>query len=108
MTMRILNHPILGKIDDSSYVSFQFDGTTYKGLEGEALAASLLANNIRVLRFHEESGTPKGVYCNIGHCYECRVTVDGISGVRACLTPVKEGMSVKSGKPILSDEEWES
>ncbi|MFC2948113.1 (2Fe-2S)-binding protein [Virgibacillus sediminis] len=104
MTRRILDHPILGRIEDSNYVSFQFDEVTYQGIENESLAAALLANGIRKLRYHEESGRARGVYCNIGHCYECRVTVDGRPGVRACLTPVKEGMVVESGKSIPSRE----
>ncbi|WP_145997066.1 (2Fe-2S)-binding protein [Halobacillus sp. Marseille-P3879] len=91
-------------LDDSNYVSFQFNEVIYQGIENESLAAALLANGIRTLRYHEESGRARGIYCNIGHCYECRVTIDGRPGVRACLTPVKEGMDVVSGKPISSNE----
>jgi NADH dehydrogenase/NADH:ubiquinone oxidoreductase subunit G len=32
----------------------------------------------------------------MGLCYECLVTVDGIPNVRACLTPVAEGMVVET------------
>ncbi len=96
MTRRILDHPILGKIEDKNYVSFTFNHKVYKGLENESLAAALLANGIRTLRHHEESGSPRGFYCNIGHCYECRVSVDGQQGIRACLTPLKEGMIAES------------
>ncbi|SDI80611.1 (2Fe-2S)-binding protein [Alteribacillus bidgolensis] len=97
MTRRILDHPILGKIEDDNYVSFTFNHRVYKGLENESLAAALLANGIRTLRHHEKSGASRGIYCNIGHCYECRVSVDGQQGIRACLTPVKDGMIVESG-----------
>ncbi|EWH21093.1 (2Fe-2S)-binding protein [Bacillus haynesii] len=96
MTRRILAHPILGKIEDHHYVSFTFNHKIYQGLGNESLAAALLANGVRTLRHHEESGSPRGFYCNIGHCYECRVTVDGQKGFRACLTPIKEGMVVES------------
>jgi len=30
----------------------------------------------------------------MGTCWECRATVDGIAGVRTCLTRVAEGMEV--------------
>jgi sarcosine oxidase subunit alpha len=30
----------------------------------------------------------------MGTCFECRVTVDGQAGVRACLLTVREGMQV--------------
>jgi sarcosine oxidase subunit alpha len=34
------------------------------------------------------------MYCGIGHCYECRVTVDGVEDVRSCLIRVRDGMQV--------------
>lgn len=98
MNNRIENHPILGGLEKRKKVRFQFDGRSYEGYEGETIAAALLANGIRTLRKHEESGNPRGIYCNIGHCYECRVTVGGETNVRACLTPIKENMVIESGK----------
>ena len=35
------------------------------------------------------------MYCGIGHCYQCRVKVDGVEDVRSCLTKVKPDMHVK-------------
>lgn len=80
-------------------ICFTFNGHKLKGFAGEPIAAALLANGIRTLRHHDQTGNPRGVYCGIGHCYECRVTVDGVPGVRACLTPLHEGMVVSSGWP---------
>lgn len=109
MTSRIINHPVLDKVDDTDLVSFKFNDTLLHGLRNESLAAALLANNIRTLRVHEESGTPRGIYCNIGHCFECRVNVNGQQGVRACLTPVQEGMLVSSGEKFLTSvKDWRS
>lgn len=99
---RILSHPVLGNLTNRKEVTFTFDGQTIQALEGETIAASLLANDIRILRHHEETGTPRGIYCNIGHCYECRVTVNGKSAIRSCLTAVDNGMVVESGKTIPS------
>lgn len=96
---RITDHPVFGQLDGKT-VTFQFDGRTYEALEHESIAAALLANGVRTLRVHEESGSPRGIYCNIGHCLECRVTVNGLSNVRACLTPVQEHMIVESGKQL--------
>ncbi|HBV96764.1 MAG: hypothetical protein JL50_15710 [Peptococcaceae bacterium BICA1-7] len=81
---------------EGDQITFTFNGLSYQGLAGEPIAAALLANGVRTLRHHEKSGKPRGIYCGIGHCYECRVTVDGVPGVRACLTPLKEGMEVMS------------
>lgn len=98
MTKRIVNHPVLGKLKNQAKVTFTFDGQTYEGYENDTIASALLAQGIRTLRKHEESGNPRGIYCNIGHCYECRVTVNDVSNVRACLTPIKENMVIESGK----------
>lgn len=95
---RIIDHPILGNLNDRERISFQFDGTAYEAYENETIAAALLANGIRKLRVHEESGTPRGIYCNIGHCMECRVTVNDQANVRACLTVVEQEMVIESGK----------
>jgi len=99
---RIWQHPILGNLEKRAAVTFQFDDQLIQGYEGETIAASLLANGVRTLRYHESSGSPRGIYCNIGHCFECRVSVDGIDGIRACLTPIASGMRVKSGKKLPS------
>ena len=97
---RVVDHPVLGRIDDRQKLTFHFDGGQYEAFAHETVAAALLAHGIRILRVHEEKGTPRGIYCNIGHCLECRVTVDGKEGQRACLTKVKEGMDIQSGKPL--------
>jgi sarcosine oxidase, subunit alpha len=109
MTRRIINHPVLDKVDDTDVVSFTFNNTVFQGLRNESLAAALLANAVRILRVHEESGTPRGIYCNIGHCFECRVNVNGQQGIRACLTPIQEGMTVSSGGKLLTSvRDWRS
>ena len=41
-------------------------------------------------------GSPRGLYCGIGVCQECRVVVDG-EVVRSCVTPVVAGMRVTTG-----------
>ncbi|CAM4377854.1 (2Fe-2S)-binding protein [Bacillus manliponensis] len=97
---RIVNHPILGDLETREKVTFTFDHIQYEAYENEPIAAALLANGIRKLRVHEDSGTARGIYCNIGHCVECRVTVDGLQNIRACLTVVKDGMVVESGKQL--------
>lgn len=94
---RITGHPILGSLPKRKVISFEFNEQTLEGYEGETIAAALLANGIRTLRVQEEHGTPRGIYCNIGHCFECRVTVDEVEGVRSCLTSIHEGMKVTSG-----------
>lgn len=97
---RIIHHPILEDLESREECSFTFDGTVYTGYKEDTIASALLANGVRRLRVHEESGNPRGIYCNIGHCFECRVTVDGKTGVRACMTKIEEGMVVESGEVL--------
>jgi sarcosine oxidase, subunit alpha len=99
---RIASHPIFGPLPDRNNINFFFNGENINALEGDTIASALLANGIRTLRVHEETGTPRGIYCNIGHCFECRVSVNGIYGLRSCLTPVANGMNVEGGKILPS------
>jgi sarcosine oxidase subunit alpha len=96
---RVIDHPLI-KRGKQQRVSFTFNGVSVEGIAGEPIATALLANGIRVLRKHEESGTSRGLYCAIGHCMECRVQVKGKGQVRACLTPITEGMAVFAGKQL--------
>lgn len=100
MERRISNHPFLGERFPAKSIPFTFNGSIYTALEGETIAAALLANGIRTLREHEETGTPRGIYCNIGHCYECRVTINGIHSRRACMTLVEDAMVVEAGTAL--------
>lgn len=100
--MRIEKHPILGNIDKKE-VRITYNGVDYPAFEGETIAAALLANHIRILRYSEKGKKPRGIYCGIGYCYECRVTVDGERSVRACVTGVKDQMKIIS-QGIDADE----
>src|SRR5690625_345908 len=105
---RIVEHPVLGNLDNQTALTFTFDGKEYTGYEGDTIASALLANGIRRLRVHEESGTARGSYCNIGHCFECRLTVDQTSGVRACMTELTAILVVESGQTQATPFEAES
>jgi sarcosine oxidase subunit alpha len=100
---RVTDHPILGPAPERAIVTVTFDGEPLTAYEGESLAAALLANGIRALRTTGPNREPRGLYCAIGHCFECQVVVDGHAGVRACLTPVRDGMRVAS-MPGISHE----
>ncbi len=77
-------------------VRIELDGDAIEAYPGESLAAALLAAGRRAFRL-TSSGAPRGPLCNMGVCFDCLVTVDGVTQVRACMTAVKEGMSVRTG-----------
>jgi len=58
-----------------------------------SLLAALWNHGARTVRT-SVSGAVRGPLCAMGTCFECRVTVDGEPHVRACLAPVREGMTV--------------
>jgi sarcosine oxidase subunit alpha len=73
-------------------VSFELDGAVYEGVLGEPVAAALWAKGVRDLGRSEADGMARGVFCAIGHCFECRLVVDGMPDRRACLEPVRAGL----------------
>jgi predicted molibdopterin-dependent oxidoreductase YjgC len=77
-------------------IELTVDGRPLSAPEGQSLAAALLSAGRSTLR-ESPSGTPRGLYCGIGVCQECRVRVDGHGVVRACVTPVAPGMRVTTG-----------
>jgi len=93
--MRIKEHPILGSIEKGEKIAFTVDGRTVLGYEGEPIAAALRAEGIMVHR-HTKKGSPRGIFCAIGRCTDCVMIVDGKPNVRTCVTPLKEGMVVKT------------
>jgi len=64
---------------------------------GETVAGALLASGQRIWRTTAQ-GRPRGLFCGMGICFDCTVTVDGVSNVRACLTPVSDGLEVTTGE----------
>jgi sarcosine oxidase subunit alpha len=95
---RVEHHPNLGPAPRREVVTITVDGQPLTGYAGEVLAATLMAHGMRTLRTTDGERAPRGIYCAIGHCFECQVTVDGQPGARACLTPVREGMRVTTGQ----------
>ena len=94
--MRINKHPILGENPSQRLVYIEVDGRRIAAQEGEPIAAALVAAGIRAFRKSEKKHHPRGLYCAIGRCTDCVMTVDGTPNVRTCVTPVAEGMVVET------------
>jgi predicted molibdopterin-dependent oxidoreductase YjgC len=75
-------------------VGLTLDGRPVTAYEGESVAAVLFAEGIAVTRV-TRGGEPRGVYCGMGLCFDCLVVVDGVPNTRACVTWVREGMTVE-------------
>lgn len=71
------------------------DGEPALAYPGETVATVLLALGRRAFR-HTPHGAPRGLFCGMGVCYDCLVTVDGQPDVRACVTAVQPGMAIET------------
>ena len=94
--MRIKNHPILGEDSRVFNAQIYVNGKPIPAIEGEPIAAALLSAGIKQFRKTPKYGTPRGLFCAIGRCTDCIMTVDGKPNVRTCVTPVKDGMIVET------------
>ncbi len=82
----------------SQAVTITVDGRPVQAFLGETIAGALLAGGRRAWR-RTQQGQPRGLFCGIGICFDCTVTVNDRPNVRACLTPVADGMVVKTEQP---------
>ncbi len=78
-------------------ITVSIDGRSVSAFAGESVAAVLLAEGIRSFRQTAKRGEGRGLFCGIGICYDCLVTVDGTPHLRACLTPVTPGCAIETG-----------
>ena len=77
-------------------VTITVDDEPLSAYMGETIAGALLAAGRKAWR-RTPHGQPRGMFCGIGLCFDCLVTVNGTPNVRACLTPVAAGMVVDTG-----------
>lgn len=94
--MRIEEHPILGKRAETDTVQIECDGEPITAIKGEPIAAALMASGKTVFRYTRKRKEPRGVFCAIGQCTDCMMTVDGVPNVRTCVTLVQEGMKIQT------------
>lgn len=104
---RIKKHPILSIDKTSASVTFTFNGKKLTAKPREMISSALFAHGIHIFGHHKKDNSPQGMFCANGQCSQCLVIADGIP-VKSCITPVKEGMEVRSldGLPtLLKDDE---
>jgi hypothetical protein len=76
-------------------VEIDFDGRVYRGVRGQSIAGILLANNVTAWRTTGDLQAPRGLFCGIGICFDCVVTVDGLTDIRACLRRARGGEHIE-------------
>jgi len=84
------------RLDPETAIRFTFDGETVLAAPGETVAVALMATGRNFLRTTSRTSEPRGLFCNMGVCFECLIEVDGRANQRACQTVVLEGMRVRT------------
>ena len=82
----------------------RFEGREVQVLDGDTVASALFRAGVRTFSRSLKAHRRRGLYCGTGECPNCSVTVDGVPGVRSCITPAAAGMRVERGRGWPSAE----
>ncbi|MDO8185270.1 2Fe-2S iron-sulfur cluster-binding protein [Conexibacter sp. JD483] len=88
--MRIRSRGLGAPADE---VEITFAGRPLRARATDTVASALTAAGELACR-ETLDGDQRGLFCGMGVCQECLVAIDGEPGQRACMTPVRAGMTV--------------
>lgn len=76
--------------------SFVFDGRPIAFRPGQSVGAVLTEAGIRSWRSTRVDGKPRGLFCGIGACYDCLITINDQPNQRACLATAQDDIVCSS------------
>ena len=79
-------------------LTIAIDGVDVSAQDGDSVAAAMLACGHAVARTTAVSGAARGPFCLMGVCFDCLVTIDGVGNRQACMTAVRAGMCIETGR----------
>jgi predicted molibdopterin-dependent oxidoreductase YjgC len=88
MAQRILNNR------QGNPFNIEVDGHNITAHEGETVATVLLAAGLQSFASHAEPYAPSRLFCGMGTCQQCLVTIDNLPNCQACRVLVRPGMKV--------------
>ena len=93
-----------------SAVDVTVDGHPVTAHAGQTVAAVLLANGRDTWRTTRVHDRPRGIFCGIGACQDCLVTVNGLADVRACQRTIATGdaITTQTGAVLPATSESET
>jgi hypothetical protein len=80
-------------------LNLTLDGVPVTAARGQSVGAALIGAGILSWRTTRRTGRPRGLFCGIGICFDCLLTVDGQPDQRACLVPARDGMVLETRRP---------
>lgn len=72
------------------------DDVAISATDGQSVGAALTAAGITSWRRTRQGDRPRGLFCGIGICFDCLLTVDSLPGQRACLVRAAPGMRLQT------------
>src|SRR4051794_41148825 len=75
---------------------FRFGDREVEAQPSDTVASALYRTGQRIFSRSFKYHRPRGLLCVAGNCPNCLMNVDGAPNVRACITPVREGMTVRA------------
>lgn len=63
--------------------------------EGASAAAAVLLAGLPAIRETPVTGSPRLPLCQMGVCFDCLATIDGVPNRQACMVPVAPGMRIE-------------
>ncbi|GGM04590.1 (2Fe-2S)-binding protein [Dactylosporangium sucinum] len=73
------------------------DDRPVPAVPGQTIGAALWAAGVRSTRQTRGAGRPRGLFCGIGICFDCLVTVNDRPALRACQIEARPGDVVRTG-----------
>jgi D-hydroxyproline dehydrogenase subunit gamma len=83
---------------DRAPMRFFLDGTMYRGLAGDTVLSAILSVS-PMLRRSEFGPEARAGFCLMGACQDCWVWQEDGPRLRACSTPLAEGMRLLTDAP---------
>lgn len=82
---------------DQPPIGFYLDGKAVEGRAGDTVLTAILTNADAV-RASDSSKNPRAGFCQMGACQDCWVTLESGERLRACTTPLSEGLRITTGR----------
>ncbi|MBO0904133.1 (2Fe-2S)-binding protein [Jiella sonneratiae] len=88
---------------DRPAVGFRLDGRSLEARAGDTVLTAVLTQ-VGSLRLSEFGDGPRAGFCLMAACQDCWMWTEDGGRLRACDTPVSEGMALRTTPP--GDETW--
>jgi predicted molibdopterin-dependent oxidoreductase YjgC len=79
-----------------SPIQVEIDGIVVPAYAGESVAGVLMASGSRIFTQASPYNLARTLFCGMGVCHQCLVTVEGMRNVRACMTIIRPGMKIET------------